>query len=57
MSIRNFKKSIYASHYDKNDSELEQKKKSIEREIQLALKNSDSSRAKKLSEELEALSK
>jgi ATP-binding cassette subfamily F protein 3 len=57
MSIRNFKKSIYASHYDKHDSELEQKKKSVEREIQLALKNSDSSRAKKLSEELEEMTK
>lgn len=57
MSIRNFKKMIYASHYDKDASELEQKKKSVEMKIQQALKNTDSSRAKILSEKLEEMVK
>ena len=57
MSIKNFKKRIYASHFDKDDSELEQKKKSVEMKIHQALKNTDSTRAKILSEELEELVK
>lgn len=55
MSIKNFKKKIYSSHFDKDDSELEQKKKSVEMKIAAALKNTDSTHAKVLSEELEAM--
>ena len=57
MSIRKFKKMIYTSHFDKDDSELEQKKKSVEVKIQAALKTADSSRAKALTEDLEKLIK
>ena len=57
MSIKNFKKRIYASHFDKDDSELEQKKKSVEMKIALALKDTDPSHAKILSEELKEMIK
>lgn len=57
MSIKNFKKNIYASHFDKDDSEFEQKKKSVEMKIALALKAKDPSHAIILSEELEEMIK
>lgn len=57
MSIKNFKKKIYTSHFDKDDSELEQKKKSVEIKIAAALKNTDFIHAKVLSEELEVMIK
>jgi len=52
MSMRKFKKMIFASHFDRDYSDLEQKKKSVEKEISLALKNTDFALAKVLSEEL-----
>ncbi|MEI8199477.1 MAG: ABC-F family ATP-binding cassette domain-containing protein [Eubacteriales bacterium] len=55
MSIRNFKKMIYSSHFDQDDSEHEQKKKAVEVKIALALKNSDFIRAKSISEKLEEM--
>ncbi|MCX7914646.1 MAG: ATP-binding cassette domain-containing protein, partial [Thermodesulfovibrionales bacterium] len=57
MSIKNFRKLIYASHFDKDYLEIEQKKKSIETKIELALKDNNFERAKVLSEELEGLIK
>jgi ATP-binding cassette subfamily F protein 3 len=57
MSIRKFRKMIYANHFDKNYLEIEQKKKAVETKIELALKATDFELAKKLSEELEALIK
>ncbi len=53
MSIRKFRKMIYANHFDKDYLELEQKKKALETKIALALKDTDFLSAKVLSEELE----
>ena len=55
MSMRKFRKMIYASHFDKDYLEIEQKKKLVETKIQLALKDIDIPLAKVLSEELEEL--
>lgn len=55
MSIRKFRKMIYANHFDKDYLEIEQKKKAIETKIELALKDTDFELAKGLSEELEGL--
>lgn len=55
MSIRKFRKMIYESHFDKDYLELEQKKKSIETKIELALKETDFELAKVYAEELEIL--
>lgn len=57
MSMRKFRKMIYASHFDKDYLEIEEKKKLVERKIELALKASDFALAKTLSEELEELIK
>ncbi|MEJ8553351.1 ABC-F family ATP-binding cassette domain-containing protein [Tepidibacter sp. Z1-5] len=57
MSMRKFRKMIYASHFDKDYLEIEQKKKSVETKIALALKDTDFELAKILSEELEELIK
>ncbi len=57
ISMRKFRKMIYASHFDRDYLELEQKKISIETKIALALKDSNFELAKVLSEELEALIK
>lgn len=57
MSMRKFRKMIYARHFDKDYLEIEQKKKSVETKIALALKDTDFELAKKLAEELEALIK
>ncbi len=57
MSMRKFRKMIYASHFNKDYLEIEQKKKSVETKIALALKNIDFELAKILSEELEELIK
>lgn len=57
MSIRAFRKMIYANHFDKDYLEIEQKKKAVETKIELALKNNDFALAKGLSEELEELIK
>jgi len=55
--IKKFKKMIYASHFDKDYLETEQKKKLVETKIESALKNTDFILAKELSEELEELIK
>ncbi|WNS46182.1 ABC-F family ATP-binding cassette domain-containing protein [Paenibacillus sp. MMS20-IR301] len=57
MSMRKFRKMIYASHFDRDYLETEQKKKAVETEIELALKNSNFELAKGLAAELEALIK
>lgn len=57
MSMRKFRKMIYASHFGKDYLELEQKKKLVETKIELALKDTDFTLAKILSEELEELIK
>ena len=57
MSMRKFRKMIYANHFDKDYLEKEQKKKAIETKIALALKNEDFETAKVLSQDLEALIK
>lgn len=57
MSMRKFRKMVYASHFDKDYLEIEEKKKSLEREIELALKDNNFEGAKKLAEELEILIK
>jgi ATP-binding cassette subfamily F protein 3 len=57
MSMRKFRQMIYAKHFDKDYLEIEQKKKSVETEIALALKNTDFELAKILSKKLEELIK
>ncbi len=57
MSMRKFRKKIYANHFDRDYLEIEQKKKSVETKIALALKETDFELAKVLSEELEELIK
>ncbi len=55
MSMRKFRKMIYANHFDKDYLEMEQKKKAVETKIELALKDMNFALAKVLSEELEEL--
>lgn len=57
MSMRKFRKMIYDNHFNRDFLELEQKKKSVETKIALALKDNDFNTAKVLCEELEALIK
>lgn len=57
ISMRKFRKMIYANHFNKDYLELEQKKKAVETKIELALKETDFELAKILSEELEAVLK
>ncbi|MEG0641147.1 MAG: ATP-binding cassette domain-containing protein [Clostridium sp.] len=57
ISTRKFRKMIYASHFDKDYLEIEQKKKSVEMKIELALNDTNFELAKVLSEELEPLIK
>ncbi len=57
MKMQKFKKMIYASHFDRDYLELEQNKKAIETKIELALKATNFTLAKVLSEELEELIK
>ena len=57
MSMRKFRKMIYANHFDKDYLQIEEKKKSVEMEIASALKNTDFERARALSEGLEELIK
>lgn len=57
MSMRKFRKMIYDSHFDKYYLEIEQKKKSVEIKIELALKDTDFDLAKNLSIKLENLIK
>ncbi|MBN2259952.1 MAG: ABC-F family ATP-binding cassette domain-containing protein [Clostridiales bacterium] len=55
MSMRKFRQMIYSSHFDKNYLEIEEKKKSVEIRIALALKDDNFELAKVFSEELESL--
>jgi ATP-binding cassette subfamily F protein 3 len=57
MSIRKFRKMIYAKHFEKDYLEFEQKKTVLETRIARALKDNDILLAKELSEELEELIK
>jgi len=57
MTMQKFKKMIYASHFDRDYLEMEEKKKSVETKIELALKNTDFELAKGLVDELEELIK
>ena len=57
MSMRKFRKMIYDSHFDKDYLEIEQKKKSVETKIALALKDNNFTLAKVLCQELESLIK
>ncbi|WP_127529967.1 ABC-F family ATP-binding cassette domain-containing protein [Paenibacillus kobensis] len=57
MAMRKFKQMIYASHFDKDYLETEQKKKSVEMKIELALKDTNFELAKGLVDELEELIK
>jgi ATP-binding cassette subfamily F protein 3 len=57
MSMPAFKKMIYARHFDKDYLEIEQKKKSVEMKIELALKDKNFELAKGYVDELEKLIK
>lgn len=57
VSMKKFRKMIYANHFDKDYLEIEQKKKAVEMKIASALVDTDFERAKTLSEELEGLIK
>ncbi|BEP29245.1 ABC-F family ATP-binding cassette domain-containing protein [Helicovermis profundi] len=57
ISMRKFRKMIYANHFNKDYLEIEQKKKSVETKVELALKNTDFELARKHSEELEKIIK
>ena len=55
MSIRKFRKMIYADHFDKNYLELEQKKKELENRISLALQAGKFEEAGKYCDDLEQI--
>ena len=57
VSVRKFRKMIYANHFDKDYLENEQKKKDLEMKIAGALKTGDFESAKELSEKLGAVIK
>ncbi|MBE6023275.1 MAG: ABC-F family ATP-binding cassette domain-containing protein [Cellulosilyticum sp.] len=57
MSMRKFRKMIYARHFDKDYLEIEQKKKEIELKIARALKDNNFTLAESLFETLEPLVK
>lgn len=57
MSMRKFRQMIYASHFNKDYLQIEQKKKAVEMQIELALKDTDFERAKGLVDELEGIIK
>ncbi len=57
MTVRKFRKMIYAKYFDKDYLEFEQQKMSLETKIARALKDNDILLAKELSEELEELIK
>ncbi|QOS79570.1 ABC-F family ATP-binding cassette domain-containing protein [Paenibacillus sp. JNUCC31] len=57
MSMPEFREMIYASHFNKDYLETEQKKKSVEMKIELALKDTNFELAKLLVDELEELIK
>ena len=57
VSMRKFRKMIYANHFDKDYLQIEEKKKSLEMQIAYALKDTDFERARTLSEKLEEIIK
>ncbi|MDG0811164.1 ABC-F family ATP-binding cassette domain-containing protein [Cohnella rhizosphaerae] len=57
MSMRKFRQMIYASHFDRDYLEKEEKKKSVEMKIESALKDTDFELAKGWVDELEGLIK
>ena len=57
VSMRKFRKMIYANHFDKDYLQIEEKKKSLEMQIAYALKDTDFDRARTLSEKLEEIIK
>lgn len=57
MSIEEFREMIYASHFNKDYLEAEQKKKAVEMKIELALKDTNFELAKGLVDELEEVIK
>lgn len=57
MTMKKFKRMIYAKYFDRNYLEIEQQKKDVETEIALALRSKDFELAKVLSEKLEELIK
>ncbi|WP_128102004.1 ABC-F family ATP-binding cassette domain-containing protein [Paenibacillus sp. DCT19] len=57
MSMEEFREMIYASHFNKDYLETEQKKKAVEMKIELALKDTNFELAKVLVDELEEVIK
>lgn len=57
ININHFKDIIYANHFNKDYLKIEQKKKSVETSIELALRDNNFVLAKDLSEQLEKLVK
>ncbi|MDO7906220.1 ABC-F family ATP-binding cassette domain-containing protein [Paenibacillus sp. JX-17] len=57
MSMRKFRQMIYVSHFNKDYLEVEQKKKLVEMQIELALKDTNFELAKGLVDELEGIIK
>ena len=57
MSMRKFRKMVYANHFDKDYLQIEENKKLVEMKIASALKDADFERAKTLSKKLEELIK
>ena len=57
MSMRKFRKMIYANHFDKDYLQIEEKKKALEMDIASLLRDTDFERARSLSEKLEEIIK
>lgn len=57
MSMKKFRRMIYANHFDKDYLAIEEKKKTVETKVALALADTDFERARTLSEDLEELIK
>lgn len=57
MSMRKFRKMIYANHFDKDYLQIEEKKKALEMDIASALRDTDFERDRSLSEKLEEIIK
>jgi ATP-binding cassette subfamily F protein 3 len=55
--MKKFKRMVYSNHFSRDYVELEQKKKSVETKIALALKKNDFEGAKVLIDDLEVLIK
>ena len=55
MSMKKFRRMIYANHFDKDYLAIEEKKKSLEMQIASALRDTDFERAKTLCEKLEEI--